>query len=222
MISDIALGYAGAYKRFDTVSKKEASALVGADNLVGDRFSIEFKVENGVVTAWMKNKFDALVGYFNPEVSRQLQIYDARGWKITALMSFVAYVDTPSPGEYWGEAALICYDPRREAEAFENFISTVGGMLEEAIRPDISLSNDGVSHVIETNGSWKPTARVPFPDKEQGMVILKRSRKFSESMIEQGRAGNKGCYAVSWAFIALLAAAIVAGAFYGLKAVGVF
>ena len=41
-------------------------------------------------------------------------------------------------------------------------------------------------------------------------------------MIEQGRAGNKGCYAVSWAFIALLAAAIVAGAFYGLKAVGVF
>ena len=113
MISDIALGYAGAYKRFDTVSKKEASALVGADNLVGDRFSIEFKVENGVVTAWMKNKFDALVGYFNPEVSRQLQIYDARGWKITALMSFVAYVDTPSPGEYWGEAALICYDPRR-------------------------------------------------------------------------------------------------------------
>ena len=34
MISDIALGYAGAYERFDTVSKKEASALVGADNLV--------------------------------------------------------------------------------------------------------------------------------------------------------------------------------------------
>ena len=66
MISDIALGYAGAYERFDTISKKEASALVGADNLVGDRFSIEFKVENGVVTAWMKNKFNALVATSTP------------------------------------------------------------------------------------------------------------------------------------------------------------
>ena len=222
MLSDIALGYAGSYERFDTVSKKQASTLMGADNLVGDRFSIEFKTEDGISIAWMKNKFDELVGFFNPEVSRQLQIYQARGWKLTALLSFVAYVDTPSPGEYWGEAAIICYDPHHDAQAFEAFISTVGDMLADAIRPDISLSNDGVAHVVQSKGSWRPTARIPFPDKEQGMVILKRQRKLSENLIEQGRAGNKGCYAVSWAFIAVLAAAIVVGAFFGLKALGVF
>lgn len=221
MLSDIALGYAGSYVRFDTVSKKEASALVGADNLVGDRYSIEFKTEDGVVTAWMKNKFDALVGFFDPETSRQLQIYEARGWKITALLSFVAYVDAPAPGEYWGEAAVICYDPRYHAEAFERFLITVGDMLEEAIRPDISLSSDGVAHVIESGGNWKPTARVPFPDKEQGMVILKRRRKFSENLIEQGRAGNKGCYIISWAFIAVLIIALIVGAYFALRALGV-
>lgn len=222
MLVDTSLGYAGSYERFDTSSKKEASSLVGPDNLVGDRFSIEFKLENGRTVAWMKNRFGALVGFFNPEISRQLQVYEARGWKLTALLSFVAYVDTPAPGEYWGEAAIICYDPHRHAEAFDTFISTIGSMLEDSIRPDVSLSSDGVSHVIESEGSWKPTARIPLPDKEQGMVILKRRRKFSENLIEQGRAGNKGCYAVSWTFIVILAAALIVGAYFGLKALGVF
>lgn len=221
MLDDISLGYSGSYERFDTVSKKEAAVLVGADNLVGDRFSIEFRTEDGVAIAWMKNKFNALIGYFNPEVSRQLQICEARGWKITALLSFVAYVDTPSPGEYWGEAAIICYNPQNNAEAFETFISTISSMMQEGIRPDVSLSSDGVSHVVEESGRWKPTARVPYPDKDYGMVILKCRRKFSEKLIEQGRAGNKGCYAISWIFIAIIAIALIAGAFFGLRSLGI-
>ena len=222
MQNDISLGYAGSYERFDTVSKKEASVLMGADCLVGDRFSIEFKTQDNTVVAWMKNKFGALVGFFNPEVSRQLQIYEARGWKLTALLSFVAYTDTPEPGAYWGEAALICYDPRNEADSFERFIDTIGKVMEDSIRPDISLSHDGVQHVLQENGNWVPTARIPLPEKVDGMAILKRRRKISEGLIEQGRAGNKGCYAVSWAFIAVLAIAVVAGAYFGLKALGVF
>ena len=91
MQTDIALGYSGSYERFDTVSKKEASVLMGADNLVGDRFAIEFKTDNGTTVAWMKNKFGALVGYFNPEVSRLVACRPsffrcvhrhARAWKV--------------------------------------------------------------------------------------------------------------------------------------------
>lgn len=222
MQNDISLGYAGSYERFDTVSKKEASVLMGVDCLVGDRFSIEFRTQDNTVIAWMKNKFGALVGFFNPEVSRQLQIYEARGWKLTALLSFVAYTDTPEPGAYWGEAALICYDPRNGADSFECFIDTVSKVMEDSIRPDISLSHDGVQHVLDEKGNWVPTARIPLPEKTDGMAILKRRRKISENLIEQGRAGNKGCYAVSWAFIAILAIAVVAGAYFGLKALGVF
>lgn len=222
MQTDIALGYSGSYERFDTVSKKEASVLMGADNLVGDRFAIEFKTDNGTTVAWMKNKFGALVGYFNPEVSRQLQIYQARGWSLVALLSFVAYTDTPEPGKYWGEAAIICYDPRRNPDALEAFISTIGSMMQDSLRPDVSLGQDGIDHVIDSNGTWRPSARVPLPDKERGMAILKRRRKVSENLIEQGRAGNKGCYAISWAFIAVAVAALVVGAYFGLRALGVF
>lgn len=217
---DIATGYAGSYERFTTPSKNDASILLGADCLVGDRFSIEFETTSSGTRAWMVNKFGARTGYFSPDVSRQLQIYQARGWKLTALLSFVAYTDSPDPGEYWGDAALICYDPRNHAEAFELFISSIGKLMQDSIRPDVALGADGVSHIIESNGTWLPNVRIELPKKEQGMAVLKRRRKLSERLIEQGRAGNKGCYAISWIFIALIVIAILAGAFFGLKALG--
>ena len=220
MQTDIALGYSGSYERFSTPSKKEASALVGADNLVGDRFSIEFKTVDGTTTAWMKNKFGALVGSFDQDVSRQLQIYHARGWTLVALLSFVAYTNTPKPGEYWGEAALICYDPQRNGEAFDAFVSTIGSMMQTSLRPDVSLGKDGIDHVVGSQGSWKPSARVPLPEQGQETMYLKSQRSVSERLIEQGRAGNKGCYVFSWAFIALLAVAVVAGAYFFVKSLG--
>ena len=58
--------YFGTYARFDTASKKDAAVLLGADNLVGDVFDIEFVTEDGVRTAWMKNRFGAMVGFFEP------------------------------------------------------------------------------------------------------------------------------------------------------------
>lgn len=221
MLNDIDMGYAGSYELFQTSSKKEASQLLSADNIVGDRFSIEFKTDGTNTIAWMKNKFGALVAFFSPEVSRQLQIHQARGWRITALLSFVAYTDAPSEG-YWGEAVLFAYDPLRHAQAIENFISTIGEMLADSIRPDVKLSNDGLAHVISSNGNWKPTARIPLPKKEKGMAILKRRRSISEKLIEQGRKGNKGCYAISWIFIAVLIIAVIAGVYFGLRALGVF
>lgn len=47
---------------------------------------------------------------------------------------------------------------------------------------------------------------------------MKSRRKMSEKLIEQGRKGNKGCYAVSWAFLLLLVMAVL----FGLKSCGVF
>ena len=35
---------------------------------------------------------------------------------------------------------------------------------------------------------------------------MKSRRKMSEKLIEQGRKGNKGCYAVSWLFLLALVA----------------
>lgn len=181
--------YFGTYARFDTASKKDAAVLLGADNLVGDVFDIEFVTEDGVRTAWMKNRFGAMVGFFEPGTSRDLSLYEARGFKLQALLSFIAYSESPDPGEYWGEAALICYDPK-DAEAFECFTGNTAARMMDGIRPEVDLGEQGYAKVIESNGTWKPTKTVPLPSKQAGVAILKTRRSVSEKMIEQGRKGN--------------------------------
>lgn len=209
--------YAGFYARFDTPSKKDAAILLGADNLVGDVYEIVFKTEDSITAAWMKNRFDALVGFFDSETTRHLQILHARGWHIQAILSFVAYTDSPKPGHYWGEAAVLCYAPSHVDE-FERFIETIARRLIEGVRPEIDLGEQGVEHIIQSNGLWSPKKTVPLPAKKAGTVIMKSHRKISEKFIEQGRAGNKGCYLVSWVFLAGVVIAVI----FGLKSCGIF
>lgn len=209
--------YFGTYTRFETKSKKDAASLLGADNLVGDQFEIEFHNEDGVSVAWMKNRFGALIGYFDAATSRQLQVFSARGWSLKALLSFVAFTDSPDPGHYWGEAVVIAYDPQWE-QVFSAYVTTLGKRMADGIRPDVALGEQGVEQVIESNGSWSPKKTYPLPEKKAGTVILKSRRKFSEGLIEQGRKGNKGCYVVSWLFLLTL----VVGVLFGLKSCGVF
>lgn len=209
--------YFGTYARFDTKSKKDAGQLLGADNLVGDVFDIVFETEDGVSVAWMKNRFGSLIGRFDASVSRQLTILKARGFKLSAVLSFVAFTDTPDPGHYWGEAALICYDSTLE-QVFAPFTSTIAARISEGVRPDIDLGDQGVNQVIESEGSWSPKDVIPLPPKQPGTVIMKDHRKLSEKLIEQGRKGNKGCYAFSWVFLLLVVALVL----FGLKSCGVF
>lgn len=209
--------YFGTYARFDTASKKDAAVLLGADNLVGDVFDIEFVTEDGVRTAWMKNRFGAMVGFFEPGTSRDLSLCEARGFRMQALLSFIAYSESPEPGEYWGEAAIICYDPK-DVEAFECFTGNIAARMMDGIRPEVDLGEQGYAKVVESKGTWKPTKTVSLPSKQAGVAILKTRRSVSEKMIEQGRKGNKGCYILSWVFLL----ALIAGVIFGLRSCGVF
>lgn len=211
------LRYFGTYARFDTTSKKDAAPLLNADSLVGDLYTIEFDKADGALTAWLVNKFGARIGYLDEKISRNLNICRARSWTLRAYLSFVAFTDTPEPGLYWGQVAIICNDPHYD-EAVGSFAQRVAALLEEGIRPDVNLSETGITAVLRNDGSWMPESRVPFPEKKHGTVLLKKRRKMSEKMIEQGRKGNKGCYVVSWAFIIVVVAAIV----YGLHCLGLF
>lgn len=208
--------YFGTYARFEAPSKKDAAVLLGADNLVGDIFEIEFITEEGNSVAWIKNRFGGLVGFFDAETNRELSLYRARGLTMKAILSFVAYSEIPAPGVYWGEAAVLCYDNREEV--FEKFLTTLAGRIAEGVRPEVTLGDQGIQKVLETNGSWTPTKLVPLPKKKSGTAFLKTHRSMSERLIEQGRKGNKGCYLISW--IILLGA--VAGIIFGLRSCGVF
>lgn len=209
--------YRGFYARFEAPSKKIGAILTGADSLVGDRFEVLFKVEDGVTVAWLKNRFGAEVGFLNAEDSRKLQLASARDWTICALLSYVAYSDSPDPGIYWGEAAFICFDPKYDEEC-QTFVEKVGAKLADGVRPQIDLGSQGIDKIMEAKGNWLPSKNLPRPKTKTGTAILKSRRTTSEKMIEQGRAGNKGCYFVSYAFIVIV---VVLVAYFVLKMVGV-
>lgn len=199
--------YEGFYARFDTPSKKVGSLLMGADNIVGNDYTLDFRTENGRVVVWISNKFGAEVGYFDKAGSRRIQLAHARGQKIRALLSFVAYSDLPDPGLYWGEMAVFCYNPAYEAE-MDAFVDRIALRLGEGVRPVIDLGESSVRKIFEEK-EWVPNDTVPLPKKEKGMAVLKDHQSVSEKMIEQGRARNRGCYVVSWVFIALVVIGII-------------
>ena len=208
--------YQGFYARFDTASKAQGSMMMGADHLVGDDYEVFFKTDEGKVVAWVRNKFGAETGFFDVDTSRKLQLANAREQTIRAVLSFVAYSDEPEPGLYWGQMALFCFSPRY-ADEMNAFVDRVAAEIAEGTRPAIDLGSQAVSKVLEEPG-WIPSDTMPLPQKQIGSAVLKDHRTMSEKMIEQGRKGNKGCYAVSWIFIIVVIAAIA----YALHAFGVF
>ncbi len=209
--------YTGFYARFDTPSKKDAAVLLGADNLVGDLFDVEFVTEEGTAVAWMVNRFGNRVAFFDADTTRRLRVLHARDWKIKALLSFVAFTDSPEPGEYWGEAAVLCFSPEHE-QAFNTFADNIAKRLMEESAPKSILASRVSSRILSEQRHLVARENSAPTTKKPGTVIMKGRRKMSEKLIEQGRKGNKGCYVVSWVFIL----AVVALALFGLKSCGVF
>lgn len=210
MISD---GFFAEYRRFSTESKEEGTALLGADYLVGDRLAITFTTKGHRSVAWLENRFGGRVGYLDDETSHRLSVFSARGWKLAAVLSFVAYTDTPEPGRYWGEVALVCYDRRHES-AFDGFLSTVGSSMLDGthtdMRPRFDYSESELQRIVDSGGSWIPSARIPLPKLPKGSAFIKKDRSLTDKMVELGRSKNPGCYIVSWAFIIV----VVLGVFF--------
>lgn len=210
--------YFGAYYEFRCPSKKDAAFLLGADTLVGDALTLSLAKNNTLHPhIELHNKYQKLIGEITDEhLIERIKLAHAEHLNVSCLLSFVAYTDHPNPGYYWGHVALFIYDATHKA--YETFENTIAQELKKGVRPDISLSRDGIQHVESSNGTWVPRGRIPLPKKEQGMALMKTRRLLSESLIEQGRAGNKGCYLVSWIFLLALVTLII----LGIKSLGWF
>lgn len=202
--------YFGTYQRFETVSKKDAGALLGADNIIGDQYQIQLELVNGQHRGWLVNRFNARIGFFDGEFSRKLSLLKAKGLTLTAILSFVAFTENPEPGHYWGEMAVIAY-PAVEGEAFQKFADAVAKKIGEGVHPNITLTPDGVQQVIDAQGAWLPEKNIPYPTLDKGTVFLKKRRSLMDGVVEQGRKGNIGCYIISWAVLLGLVALIIWG-----------
>lgn len=209
--------YFGTYTRFDLIEKTDAGFLVGADCLVGDEFTINLEMEDGKHVAYLTNRFGRRLMYLDSNISRRLSVFAARGWKIRALLSFVAFTEKNDESCHWGEMAIIANDTLYN-DAFDAWSLNIGKTLGEGRRPDVNLSTAGIQQVIETNGTWIPATSTPYPAEKHGTAIIKRKLSASEKMIEQGRKKNPGCYVLSWAFIT----ACVVGLGFLVKSCGLF
>ena len=203
--------YFGKYVDFQTASKADAGALLGANNAVGDIYDIDIEIEEGIHKAWLVSKFGDRVGYFDADFSRKLSLRAAEGLQLRAILSFVAFTDHPDEGHYWGQAAVICYSAAYEAE-FDRFIGNVAAKIGQDVRPRIDLGEDAVQSIIDSDGEWMPKQTISLPDVNKGIAFIKRRRSVTDKLIDQGRAGNKGCYVLSWVFLLALVALVVFGA----------
>lgn len=209
--------YFGTYQTFQTIDKRAAADLIGADNLVGDLYQIECTIEEGVQKAWLVNKFGKRAGYFDPQFSRQMSILKAQNMTLVGLLSFVAYTDHPDPGHYWGKAAVIAYDPKY-ADDFQPFVQGVAKLMRKGARPVLNLQEKAVDQVIQSHGEWLPKDRVPLPAPEKGTALVKTRQSPTDRLVEESRKGNKGCYLLSWLFLLALVALVI----FGLKSCGIF
>lgn len=205
--------YFGKYARFEVPVKKDAGLMLGADNMVGDIYDIECHLDDGEHRAYLVNRFDQKPGCFDASVSREISLLQAKGLVCKAVLSFVAFTDHPGEGHYWGEVALICYNPAYDA-AFSKFIAAVARRMGDGLRTEVDFGAEGFERIVASDGEWVPSQTIPMPDKSKGMAIMKSRRKISDKLIEQGRRGNKGCYIVSWAFLLIVVALVI----FGIKA----
>ena len=99
-MSDI--GYFSMYARFETESMEDAAAFLGADNIIGDAFSIEQEYVDGKRTAWIVNPFGKRMGTIDEKTAEKVDLCNAKGWNTVALLALVAFTEKPEPGLYWG------------------------------------------------------------------------------------------------------------------------
>lgn len=211
------IGYFATYARFETESKEAAAAFLGADNIIGDTFSIEQEYVDGKRTAWIVNPFGKRMGFIDEKTAEKVDLCNAKGWNTVALLALVAFTEKPAPGLYWGQVLIVSYDPEYEVE-FSTFIENIGKQLGNSVRPDVSLGKESLQKVVDTKGEWVPSGRVPLPKKDKGTAWVKTQRTGTERLVKQARKGNMGCTVISWIILLALVALIV----FGLHSCGLF
>lgn len=203
--------YSGQYVRFHAASETGSADFIGADNLVGDRYEIDIRDEHDHYRAYLVNRFGSVLGYLDEGKVRAVQLAQAKGWRSVAYLSYIAFTegrDEDHPGYYWGEMAVLTYDHKLD-DVMEPFCERLSQAMADGGRPQVDFSSKSVQSLIEGKGSWFPSDKARMPKMEKGSTIVKDHRTPNERLIEQSRKGNKGCYVISYAFIAAIVLLVV-------------
>lgn len=201
--------YYATYARFSTKDKTSGSFLTNADNVIGDTYTVDFRKSDDEKhpddVAWIVNRFGKDVGFFNADVSRQLQVCHAQHWNIYLMLASVWFTESPKPGTFWGEMVIMAYAPEI-SDVMDTFRKGIAKMLADGVRPNVLLGSESMQNVIDANGHWEPSDRVEPLKKAKGNALLKDHAALEDKIIEQGRVHRIGCSILGWAvFLALIA-----------------
>ena len=200
--------YYATYAIAKPTSKEEAGRLLGADNIIGDVYKVVCEIKGGKNVAKVVNRFGNTPAVFNEEVSRQLALNDAKGFRTYAVLTCVGFTQDESEGNYWAEFAIVSF-PDSELETFSVYVDEVSQAVKDHRRPEVNLGSEEVKKVIENKGRYVSTSTHPKLEKKKGQVILKSQVKLSDKLVEQGRKKNPGCYIFGWLFLLAVVALIV-------------
>ena len=166
------IGYFATYARFDTVDKEAAAAFLGADNIVGDTFTVDHEITPDSNKAWIVNPFGKKMGYLSPKVAEQVDLCKAKGWNTVAILALVAFSEQPEPGLYWGEVVIISYDPAYES-AFSTFVEGIRKQISKGVRPKVKLGPDSLQKIIDTQALGFLAIVLLYLKKKKGPLGLK-------------------------------------------------
>ena len=200
--------YYATYAIAKPTSKEEAGRLLGADNIIGDVYKVVTKIKGGSHEAKVVNRFGNTPAVFDADVSRQLALNDAKGFKTYAVLTCVGFTQTEGDGDYWAEFAVVSF-PESELETFSVYVDEVSQAVKNNKRPEVDLAADEVQQIIENRGHFISNTTHPKLEKKKGQVILKSQVKLSDKLVEQGRKKNPGCYIFGWLFLLAFIALIV-------------
>ena len=215
----------GTYATCRSLDKKCGAHLIGPDNIIGNDITLDFRINSGSTEVWAVNKFGADIGFFDSQTSYLLDVVRGRGWDLHAKLSLIGLTDfiegsdssttasttsSSDSGYYWAEVAVFAFSPR-----YSEFAQTFAALLSEklviGVRPEIDIPTSTIDLLIKNKGNYLSDKKLPPYPKKKGTVIVKKTRKPSESAIEAGRRGNKGCYFISYLFIAIVVLLIIFG-----------
>ena len=210
--------YSGEYVKFFAHDEKGID-FMGADNLIGDRYTIDIRDEGTTYRAYLVNRFGKEIGYLEDRIVRSIQLSQAKGWETPAFLSFVAFTegkDEENPGYYWGQMAVLQYDPRIK-EQMASFEETLAKKMADGGRPQVDFGQQSIEKLTGDSSRF-PTDKAAMPKMRKGSAVVKDHRTPNERLIEQSRKGNKGCYVISYAFII----AVIVGIVFLLHSCGLF
>lgn len=184
--------------------KRQAAQLTGSNSLCGDKFNLSIDSRKSVVS--IQNKFNHYVAELNEENSKQIKLWHNKGLEVIALLSCVFYCEPER--KHSAEFLILAY-PKKNSEAYENFIETVSSKLADGNRPDIKLDEFERKEIEKSNGNYKITKFLTKPELDKGTVILKNKQGLMEKIIEAGRQKKIGCYLGSILFLLVIIGLIV-------------